>query len=214
MTVDDLTKLYIPENFGNDEYDYGETLTDVTEQISCDYTYGVSKFVIFMDDETVAKIPFNGEYYWNEEEEDYVFDPFVGTHDYCRVEAEIYEEAVDRGLERFFAGTIFTGYTKDHTPFYLSERIKNTLDDYFDKISDESIRTARKYADSKDDLKWRRLPDRWLALALERYGQEMVDKFVKFIAEFDINDLHYGNVAVRANGEPVIIDYSGWHNNN
>lgn len=211
MTIDDLTKLYIPENFGTDEEDYGDTLDDIKEQIEgYEYAYGVSKFVIFMNDEEVAKIPFNGEYYWNCDEEDYEFEPFHYVTDYCAEEANIYEKAVERGLEVFFAGTRFAGYTKDHTPFYISERIKNCLDDFIDKVSEESVTSARKYADSKDDLKWRRLPDRWLALALEKYGEQKVDEFVKFIAEFDINDLHWGNVAVRENGEPVLIDYSGW----
>lgn len=214
MTIDDLTKLYIPENFGTDEDDCGDTLDDIISQITCEYAYGVSKFVIFMNDKEVAKIPFNGEWYWYHEEDDLYFEPFEGITDYCKLEADIYAEAVDRGLGMFFAGTRFAGYTKDHTPFYVSERMNRSFDEVFDTVSEESIATARKYADTKDDLKWRRLSDRWLAIALEKYGQDLVDKFVKFVAEFDINDLHCGNLAVRDNGEPVIIDYSGWHNNN
>ena len=80
----------------------------------------------------------------------------------------------------------------------------------WDRIDEESIRTAREYASTKEDFYWRRLSDRWLAAALKKYGKEKVDKFVDFINEFDVNDLHSANVGFRNNGDPVLIDYSGW----
>ena len=209
MTIDDLTKLYIPENFGTDESDCGDTLEYIIDQIKCEYAYGVSKFVLFINDKEVVKIPFNGEYYWNYEAEDYVFEPFMTITDYCKKEATLYEKAQELGIAEFFAGTHLAGYTKDHTPFYISERINKTFDDV--EVSAEQKESAKKYADSKGDISWRRLPVQWLALALEKFGVAKVDKFVNFIIDFDINDLHWGNVGLRDDGTPVLIDYSGWH---
>ncbi len=212
MTIDDMTKLIIPENFGCDEDGYGEMLEDFAEQFPCEYAYGISKFVIFMNDEYVAKIPFNGEWFYSDDEEDYVFDTFTVVDDYCAEEAYIYDCAKNRGIEEFFAETKFAGYTKDHTPFYLSERINKTLDESWDDVRDVDTTSAREYvrSDKGSGLRDRRLSDRWLAVALEKYGQEKVDKFAEFIEEFDINDLHCANVGFRKDGSPVLIDYSGW----
>ena len=38
-----------------------------------------------------------------------------------------------------------------------------------------------------------------------------VDKFIDFLVAFDINDLHQGNIGFRENGDPVLIDYSGFN---
>ena len=210
MTIDDLKKIVIPDEFGCDDDDYGDVLDEVINQIPCNYAYGVSKFVIFINDKEVAKIPFNGQFFWDDESKEYVFENFHNIMDYCALEADIYEEAVTRGLEMFFAGTRYVGHTADNTPFYISERVNKNLDDVWDDVSDEEVATARTYAQTKEDFSWRRLSDRWLALALRFYGKELVDKFVKFIKDFGINDLHFNNVGVREDGSPCLIDYSGW----
>ena len=73
MTIEDLKKLNIPDQFGGDDEEYGDTLQPVIDQIKCEFAYGVSKFVIFINDFTVAKIPFNGEFFWNFETNEYDF---------------------------------------------------------------------------------------------------------------------------------------------
>ena len=49
-TIDDITKFIIPEQFGTDEDEYGDTLRSVIDQvinIGCEFAYGISKFVVF-----------------------------------------------------------------------------------------------------------------------------------------------------------------------
>ena len=216
-TIDDITKFIIPEQFGTDEDEYGDTLRSVIDQvlnIGCEFAYGISKFVIMLNDTEVVKIPFNGEFYWDNDSQGYdAFEEFKSTIDYCRVEADYYKEAVKWGIAEFFAGTRFVGYTKDHTPFYVSERVHKTLDDVWYSVSEESVQTARDYANSKENFYWRRLSDHWLAVALEKYGKEKVDKFLEFLQAYDIDDLHQGNVGFREDGTPCLIDYSGWNEN-
>ncbi len=213
-TIDDITKFIIPEQFGIDEDEYGDTLKSVIDQvlkIGCEFAYGISKFVVFLNDKEVVKIPFNGVFKYNENSDDYDNFNEFSVINYCEIEANYYEEAKEWGVAEFFAGTRFVGYTKDHTPFYVSERINATIDDMWNKVSEDSIHAAHVYADSRKGVRGRKLSDHWLALALERYGKAKVDKFIDFLVAFDINDLHQGNIGFRDNGDPVLIDYSGFN---
>lgn len=57
------------------------------------------------------------------------------------------------------------------------------------------------------------LKRRHLQIAMEfvfRYGMEQYEKLSDFLEEYDVNDLHYGNIG-NVNGSLVIYDYAGWH---
>ena len=55
-----------------------------------------------------------------------------------------------------------------------------------------------------------RAPIEWTAMALEYYGEEVVKKLFNFIEKEGIDDLHWGNVGIRKDGSPVLLDYSGF----
>ena len=223
MTVKDILNLVIPENFGSDE-DGEETssIEDVYDQLdnSVQTTYGASKFIIFIDDKTVVKIPFNGCFWWDEEyernkkyEDNWRFDYFINEN-YCEIEAAVYDKAVEAGVEKFFASTQYYGKTKNNVPVSVSERVFTFFDnarvrENTDKISEDSWSRAKEL---KNDFRVY-ISEEWLARAIEFYGKVMVDKLVKFILDENIRDLHSDNIGFREDGSPVILDYSSYDEN-
>jgi hypothetical protein len=216
MTINDVLNMTFPSNFGSGEDDIEtDCICEVEYNLSTKYkvstAYGASKFVIFLNENEVAKIPFTGSYSygWNEETEetDYdeiVFDEFC-TKDYCAVEAAVYSDAVAAGVEQFFASTKFAGNTFiDKTPIYLSERVIpfDCLDNEQRSCSDDSRDKARKLHG--------RCPIEWTGLAIEYYGETAVKKLFDFIEKEGIDDLHRGNVGIRKDGSPCLLDYSGF----
>ena len=122
------------------------------------------------------------------------------------IEASVYNDAVAAGVERFFASTKYAGSTFiDKTPIYISERAARTFDSVCideDSCSKDSFTKA----ENMESL----LPKTFLAIAIDFYGLEAVEKLNAFIEAEGISDLHYGNLGFRSNGEPVLIDYSGF----
>ena len=214
LTYDDMTKIYIPDLFGTDEYDdITDEMEDVMEQLGIGYedmAYGASKFVIFANDEEVFKIPFNGSFFWDYEQEESIFDEFQHIKDYCDYEADIYADAVDAGIEKMFAGTRFVGFTKDGTRFYASERIHIYIDyENEPKASKEGTSKLEEMRKNGTPLA-RRIDANWLASAIDCYGEEYVEEVLNFLHEKGVDDFHSGNMGYRNNGEPCFIDYSGY----
>ena len=206
-----IFKLNIPVEFGADEY--GDTTDDMCEIIhqlglsNDDYALGASKFVIFFDGNEVIKIPFNGYFYEAENDEtgEYYTDfrPFEIVKDYCAEEERIYNLAVEAGVEMFFARTHYIGSTVSNTPFYASERV---ICDYTPSPSQKSVDTLiYKYRNFQYAIN-----RTWSAAAIEYYGEELFGKFVAFIEQNGISDLHDGNIGYRKDGAPVLLDYSGY----
>lgn len=209
MTIADVKDLEIPEKFGCDEDNMETDAVDyVLDQLdeTVDTTWGASKFIIFFDgSEQIVKIPFSGEYCWNIDIEEEDFCDF-NTSDYCAVEASLYANAVVQGVEKFFARTIYGGVTKKGTPYYISDKVQ-VYENIINKVkmpSEKNIEKAKTYWRYTD------LSEDWIARALEWYGEEEVEKLMKFILEEHICDLHSGNVGFREDGAPVILDYSGF----
>ena len=213
LSLKEILELDFPDNFGTYEGDYDNDPPEGLQ--NNDVACGMSKYVIFFDEDSVIKIPFNGEWYYNcdweeEDSEEYYFDEFYCT-DYGAVEEEIYNRAYEEGLEMFFAATEFIGTGKCGKPFYKSERVL-CLD------SDEGYDFAKNHdpsQGSKDKaneyLYKTPLPFGWLARAYEYYEEALVERFIEFIEENNITDLHDGNVGFRKNGAPVLLDYSGFN---
>ena len=221
LTYDDMTKLIVPEEFGTDDVDdVTDSMEVVAEQLGIkyeDYAYGVTKFVIFANEEEVYKIPFNGEfsYCYDSDESDegeYVFDEFQYVHDYCALEADVYDEAVMEDIEKMFAETRFVGYTKDRTPLYASERIVTFMfdDDKIKKASNEGRSKLEKMRKDGTPLSCR-IDGNWLANAIDCYGEEYVERTLQFLHDKGIDDFHSGNMGYRKDGTPCFIDYSGFN---
>ena len=217
MTINDVLNMTFPSNFGSGEEDIEtDCICEVEYNLSTKHNvrtaYGASKFVIFLNDNEVVKIPFTGSYSygWNDENDeiDYdeiIFDEFC-TEDYCAVEAAVYSDAIAAGVEQFFASTKFVGNTFiDKTPIYLSERVLP-----FDCLNNKE-RSYSRDSYLKAGKMCGRCPVEWTAMALEYYGETAVKKLFAFIESEGIDDFHDGNVGIRKDGSPCILDYSGFN---
>ena len=206
ITFEEIKKINFPSDFGTyegDLLDVPAELIDTHTQFAC----GITKLVIFLNDSEVVKVPFDGGFLDCEDEDGEDFY-FFEIKDYCDKEAIIYDEAVDAGVEEFFAKTELAGYAGCGRPLYKSERV-------FEYMSEETanIRSkepSQKAKNSANNSCYCVLPFGWLARAYDYYGEEKVEKLIAFLDEFDIRDLHDGNIGFRKNGAPVLLDYSGY----
>jgi hypothetical protein len=214
--------LDIPEDFGPDEdgCDYGEMIEEVTIQLPRDkyqYRCGATQFVIIADDlDYVVKIPFCGcwEFPYDEEKEERIYSygleffSFEKYRNYCDHAIDIYEKAELSEVNDIFAETIFLGKSKNGYPIYIQEKIAATWED------DETPRNPSRDSMRKaSDIAAHRLspfPIQWVAVAIENYGEDFVEKLIDFCKE-NVDDLHHGNIGYRTDGTPVIIDYAGYY---
>ena len=215
MTITDVLNMDFPAEFGcdNDSYET-PALEEVYAQLDNDVetAYGASKFVIFLNEKEVAKIPFNGSFFYGYDEETGEYDEeptfdWFETPDYCDIEAAVYEDAVAEGVECFFAATKQAGVTKTQKPIYVSERVYSFYDEEKRDMHRSPSKDSLKKAEEADTD----FPYEWLARAYEFYGDELVNHFIKFIKDIGVNDFHTGNVGFRADGAPVLLDYSGFN---
>ena len=212
MRVEDFQSIIVPENFGGFYGgDVSDEMTNVIDQLFCgedeegkDWSFGASKLVFFIDAETVVKLPFQGliDDDYDQEEGEFLFHEFA-MGNYCQIEAEIYDSAIEEGLDMFFAGTRLAGYTANGYPFYISERVQQCGGKTPPQNSLERADQMRMYSMGE----FSRL---WLAEAIEWYGEELVERLIDFVNDQHINDLTCGNAGYRADGAPVLLDYSGF----
>lgn len=189
--------------------------------------HGISKFAVVLNNcPWVIKVPFNGTWdNWYDEDEDeyheewrefcHADDSEEGSFDYCCNELDKYEKAVECGVGIFFAETKFYGFTEGGYPLYLQEKIR--VDSHLrladmPKASEDSLSLVKSKVDSRD-YQWSKLSRDWMALAIDYYGEKLVEKFVDFICNIEPEigqDLHAGNYGYREDGSPCILDFSGW----
>ena len=207
-----LKNLYIPAQFGTDRYDEDSTaIDDLSKQLPADVEIktGATKAVLLFDSSFVIKIGFNGtydEYYKGNDEYEYRFTPFIHP-DYCKIEKEIYDRACEVGLGMFFTKVDVLCETKGGYPIYIAERVNSLYDgDYYDSSS----RDSREKANSIMEEAHTYINDSWAGAALEQYGEELFKKFLRFLDEEDINDLHGGNIGFRNDGTHCLLDFSGY----
>ena len=206
--------LDIPFTFGcyDDDSAPTESIEYLFSQLDTEEesSWGATKFVIFPENKNIViKIPFNGFYKYDSEEQEEYFDPFF-LSDYCAKEAAIYKKAERKGIKKLFAKTKYGGMTSNNeTPFYISERVF-CYENFYEEENFKDKKPSKESFEKAKKNSINGLPSRWLAIAYEYYGDTIVKKLLDFIAEEDINDLHDGNVGFRKNGAPVIFDYSGY----
>ena len=226
--IDTIDRLaLIPTEFGaNIEEDWCPVAEELGWKIkketgiSIEVYHGVSKMAIIIPGcSLVIKIPFNGQWRYeeryNEETEEYekgeeCFEPFYEYEDYCALEESVYQNAEAAGFEQYLAETKFYKAIKN-AYIYVQERVY-TL--YSDKASTPSEGSRKKiderngeYLSNKD----------WSACFIDFFGEEAFEKFYNYCVYGDdehemcmADDLHSGNIGFRADGSPIILDYSGW----
>ena len=196
----------------------------------CDIANGVSKVVIIPRNSAyVIKTPLFGSWYYpeeyDEENDEYYtdyenayFDEYTGAYyedaeidcsNYCELEEYLYNFTVENGVSDMFAKTEFFGYTKGGRPIYISEKCKNF--DWDDRKPSNASKTLVKSKRDSHTPGWSRMDPTITALFVDDYGIERAAKLFQFLSDFNITDLHSGNVMIsEKTGKIVITDYSGF----
>ena len=231
MLVDKLTmikeSLDVPNEFGADLYndDYYQvdeicnSALDKNDMTDFSYRVGASKTVFVSERYNyVLKVPFSG--YWRVTNGMYYdrTDEFVSYKNsrsencwnYCETEEEIYVDAVEFGVDHFFAATEFYGYTPTKYPVYIQPRVISYFDyDHSREYTKEELTCATDVLQSSS--KYIGLSTEWIADAIAAFGEKSVLDLLSFIDLRDITDLHRGNYGYTLDGKPIIFDYAGWH---
>ena len=243
MNLENIKRLFntvkIPNEFGgnseNEDYYWVFEWLDenIIPQLEGQYeiAHGVSKIVLVPNEgDYVIKIPFNGCYetIWDEEEDEEVESEEIWREfynapencgwDYCAAEVEVYERAVELGVECFFAKTEFLCFTNNWYPIYIQEKVKTRY-----AFAKELIQPSEKSLKDYDEKYKKGFGDcgvlrdnNWVALSIDKYGIEIVKKFVDFL-HYDmpfINcDMHSENYGFRLDKTPCLIDFSDWCEN-
>ena len=212
--LDLFEECYLDEDLTEDNY-FDNVIEHLPKNMSFKYFSGATKLVIlFPGADYVIKIPFNGQYTYNDEDELMYWEFENGSYgccwDYCLGEVEKYEEAVIEGFECFFAKTELIGHVHGH-PIYIQERaviyddIARTKED---ANSYERRKSARAFCDDNGYSCFNGL---WIADLQDYCGSqhdELFHNFMDYVTSY-ISDLHMGNVGY-IDGKPVLVDYSGF----
>ena len=146
------------------------------------------------------------------ENEGYVLKiPFYmksGTN-YCMREADVYDDAKARGLDKFLAETV---YLMDYmgAECYLMKKAK-TCDEYDGDIFESTLRVSGYSDEEIEEYYDSTYEERAKQIFLCSYAsyEEEIYEFFDFLAMSCISDLHHMNIGF-INGAPVIIDYAGY----
>lgn len=198
--------------------------------------------IVFPELEVVLKIPFNGMFDDGEYESEYcddcdcdcccsiccphsedrtnefvTFEGADGDWNYCELEARYYQEAKDAGFDIFFAYTEYFGETGNGYPVYLQELCEpNDWTDLDEKMYKTCSAQSKTHAQELREKPYYRnyFGEKWVAIAIEKYGEEFVDKFLlDFTNDYSylFGDMHGENFGYRVNGTPVILDFSDFN---
>lgn len=189
LTRNDFHNLILPDEL------YETTIYTIIKQLravdrSIKYGFGSTRLAIITAEE-VIKIP----YYFHCE------DRFINYESYCDKECLTYDAAKGIGLDKFFASAEWAGMIDDSIPFYCYEKI-NLFSMNYKRPTQKSKQKANKtFAD---------IDPNWLGLCYDYYGDELVNDFIYFLDEREINDLHSDNIGFRQDGSPCVCDYAGF----
>ena len=193
--------------FENDVYDLARKYG-----IRIQTAYGVSQYVIILPGKTVLKVPFRGFYYGDPyaEDETECNDDYFESFDnnYSEVAVGVYQDALLKGIEEMFSKIEKIGFFSNSHPIYKQEYAESLCSKEID-VKEDSLTKAREIK-----IKSKRyLPfdTRWVALVIEKYGEEEIEKLMDFIEEEQIGDFHSGNYGFTAAGAPVVFDYSDFN---
>lgn len=159
--------------------------------------------------------PFSIEWETNEGFSEFSGADVEDNWNYCKVEAEYYQIAKDAGCEKFFARTEFLGLTANNYPVYIqelcipSDECGDDVEKKYNSCSQHSKTKAKEIREQTRDYFGRY----WSTLAVEVYGEELFETFLKYFAKEHsemFGDMHSGNYGYRADGTPVIFDFSDY----
>lgn len=197
------------------------------------YQHGATKLVLIPTEESmdfVIKIPFTGtvnyhsslcttssssktsSYY------DYAAESYTDFHnsgncegfwDYCATEADRYNIAKEEGFEIYFAETRLIGYVHEY-PIYVQEKCTVYSGIINSHDPDSNKKTVKVCKDAGFDY-W--MPIDWLTDFRFYYGEARLKEFIHFLYEKQwYDDLRGPNLGYIGD-RPVLIDYSGYFEN-
>lgn len=224
--IDKFVWLYSDED--------GYTLDEVYEDMEYEFketcqwiTQGATKIVIKLKDENsvVYKIPFQGlkllegDYYHYDDDyisiqsfdqaDAYLPNMNISEWNYCEVEEFFYKEAVAEGVEEFFAKTSLYKNI-DGLLVYTSSFCPKG----FYSFSPNTSEMAKREANSnklKQSYQRSSLSEKSVAIFIDQYGIEKVNKLFLFLEKWHISDLHCGNLRYDKNYMLKITDYSSYN---
>lgn len=204
------------EDFLDDTYEFIENYHPEVDWIR----NGVSKIVISYNDlpNYVIKVPFKGRYNDYEDESEFFinancYKPYrnINNWDYCESEANCYHDAKEYyGLGDMFAKTEYLGKIED-TPIYISEKITTLMSDTRVKNSSKHTEKIARSLRDKYEIDYGFCEGDGLSAFINCYGEKRTEELVSFLEEYDVSDLHEGNIGYDLYGNVKIIDYSGWY---
>ena len=176
----------------------------IIDNLVCNY--GGSRVVVWDDEcDYVIKIARNGYY-----------------EKYCQREVEIYEAAIEEGLEENFGWCkCYIEPTEESVGIYVMEFLDGTEDDIYDSawsfgyeqycnekgLDAFSEEIRKEYSDSYDYEDDERVLIDFFKSRINNF--KLVTALDRFISKWQITDIHEGNILFR-NGRMVICDYAGW----
>jgi len=220
----------LPEEFGTFGSEHEEEAECITNfkravkqvDLEASIRSGISKIVITSPNLNgiVIKIPFNGYFYKDEENEDgdkdeifwnpFDWAPGTDSTDYCLAEYEKYDRLKTYRLDCFVA-KVYYYKTIDRTRVFLQEEVIPQIDapSTIKKPSKKSKELAREWY-KKDVMS---VDPEWVAACIDKYGKSKVKRFLRYCRDVDfdiLEDAHNENLGYRKNGFPCVLDYSNF----
>ncbi len=187
-----------------------KTLHEFLEYTYLDYCIktGATKVVLVSsEDNKVIKIPLLGD-------KDGMFTGSINSlnlpYDYCAREVDLYQKAIELGLEDAFLcvtnlGSYLVTNRLDKVYFYIQDKADSTGKLTKSSYSKESMKTFEEYS----SILGTDMDEDWGAAMIEYYGKEYCYDLFNFLDKEKIYDLHPGNFGYFHN-RPIVTDFGGY----
>lgn len=178
---------------------------ELLEEMNLFISNGCTKLCIIpTDGDWVIKINYNSRY-----------------RDYCHDEVRNYKRAEAAGIGEYFARSY--ELDKDYTYFIeIQEKVETSEDDIGDKFysyvsssyNKEDFEDEDEYSEAVEEDICDMSEEERLRAVFEgsnNIDETTLQKLIEFVDNYEINDLHEGNIAIRpSTGHYVLMDYSGY----
>lgn len=138
--------------------------------------------------------------------------------DFCQIEADNYQRAVENDLGEYFAATYNVGKVND-TNVYLQEKAE--VDEYFfdrmveyakdrELVKREDFEDEEEYREALEQCVWEDFDEEDRLEAVFGGEVDRLCKLFDFVDDNEINDLHENNFGITPDGRYLVIDFSGF----
>lgn len=141
---------------------------------------------------------------------------------YCQAEFENYKSAVKEGIEKILLPTTEYCTCHDGIVFYKQPIYKTNSNLNAEKTKIIQAKIQPYELCTRRERKIERIisyfysssslfgSSDWIARAIQYYGTDFMKKVAAWTMEYEVNDLHAGNLGYIGNYRPIILDYSGY----